>query len=227
MVAATPGPCPDGDVGQYGEEYSRGTLAATQEQEAYLTMPAELPGASCMPVKTHWTAVAVIPPHHVWEPIQAIRHRYDRHIHRWMPHVNLLYPFVPTPQFSTVLPQLEAAAGQIPAFEVTLESLRVFTHASRRSTLWLAPQPQEALVRLQRTLQMAFPAFDEQSRFAQGFTPHLSVGQATASAAHHLAATLQAEWQPLRFRLDAIALIWRTADTPFAVAHWLPLASSS
>lgn len=180
-----------------------------------------------MPIKTHWTAVAVIPPQHVWEPLQAIRRRYDRHIHRWMPHINLLYPFVPSDHFSAVLPQLEATTGHIPAFEVTLEDLRVFTHASGRSTLWLAPQPQEALVRLQRALQTAFPACDDQSRFAHGFTPHLSVGQATASAARHLAATLQAGWQPIRFRLDAIALIWRTADTPFAVAHWLPLASSS
>lgn len=180
-----------------------------------------------MPWKTHKTAVTAIPPQHVWEPIQAIRRRHDRHMHRWMPHVNLLYPFVPSTHFSEVLPQLEAAAGHIPAFEVTLEGLHFFTHASGRSTLWLAPQPQDAFVRLQRALQTAFPAYDEQSRFADGFTPHLSVGQATASAARRLAETLQAEWQPLRFSLDAIALIWRAADTPFEVANWLPLAGSS
>jgi 2'-5' RNA ligase len=180
-----------------------------------------------MPLKTHRTAVTAIPPQHVWEPIQAIRRRYDRHIRRWMPHVNLLYPFMPLAHVSEVLPQLEAAAGQVPAFEVTLKDLRIFTHASGRSTLWLAPQPQEAFIRLQRALQTAFPAYDEQSRFAHGFTPHLSVGQATASTAHRLVEALQADWQPLRFNLDALALIWRAADTPFEVANWLPLARSS
>lgn len=40
-------------------------------------------------------ACCVIPPKGVWDPIQEIRKRYDSAYNRWMPHVNLLFPFIP------------------------------------------------------------------------------------------------------------------------------------
>ena len=43
--------------------------------------------------KTHTTAVVLIPPEEVWEPIQALRRAHDRNFDRWMPHITLLYPF--------------------------------------------------------------------------------------------------------------------------------------
>ncbi len=179
-----------------------------------------------MPPKTHRTAVAALPPEEIWEPIQAIRRRYDRQIHRWMPHINLLYPFVPFEHFAAAVPRLTTACQQVPAFQVTLAVLRSFTHASQRSTIWLEPQPRHAWVRLQTTLQAAFPSYDEQSRFAAGFTPHLSVGQvASPPDLQRILAELQAEWQPLQFSLTSIALIWRHPDGPFQVDRRVPLAS--
>ena len=63
--------------------------------------------------KTHHTAVAVLPPEEIWEPIQAIRRRHDRQFRRWMPHINLLYPFVPRAQWATAVPLLTAATQRI------------------------------------------------------------------------------------------------------------------
>jgi 2'-5' RNA ligase len=180
-----------------------------------------------MTTKTHHTSVVVIPPQDVWEPIQAIRRQHDRQIHRWMPHINLLYPFVPRQHFALALPLLATACQQVPAFEVTLTRLQSFRHASGRGTVWLMPEPRAALVQLQVTLQAAFPDYREQSRFAGGFTPHLSVGQvASRRALQPLLTTLQTSWQPLRFVLEAVALIWRDANTPFQVEHWIPLADA-
>lgn len=177
--------------------------------------------------KTHRTSVVAIPPARVWEPIQTIRRQHDRQIHRWMPHINLLYPFVPREAFATVLPLLTAACQGVSAFEVTLARLRSFTHASGRGTVWLQPEPVDAFVRLQGALQAAFPDYREQSRFAAGFTPHLSVGQVTSrSAMRSLLSALQASWTPVHFTLEAVAMIWREADTPFQVAHWIPLADA-
>lgn len=178
-----------------------------------------------IPSKTHRTAVAVLPPAELWEPIQAIRRQYDRHMHRWMPHINLLYPFFPATHFSKVLPALTTACTQVRAFEVTLTSFRFFTHASGIATLWLQPEPREALGHLQATLHTVFPVCDDLSRFADGFTPHLSVGQfRSRQTLQRVLDSLQASWQSLRFPLTAIALLRRQAAEPFQVAHWVPLA---
>jgi RNA 2',3'-cyclic 3'-phosphodiesterase len=177
-----------------------------------------------MPVKTHHTAVVAIPPPEVWDPIQAIRHQHDRNVHRWMPHITLLYPFMPRKQWGEALPRLLEVGRQSAAFQVTLATFRAFTHAFGKATVWLAPEPRHAFVTLQATLQATFPAYDDQSRFPSGFTPHLSVGQASsARGRQQLLETLQASWQPVQFTLTAIALIWREADGLFQIAHGIPL----
>ncbi len=168
-----------------------------------------------------------MPAREVWEPIQAIRRQYDRQIHRWMPHINLLYPFCPRETFEEVMPKLAAACREVAAFEVTFATFRYFAHGAKRATVWLDPEPREALVNLQQTLQDALPDYHEQSRFREGFTPHLSVGQVTSRRAlQSLLVTLQTNWTPLKFHLDAVALIWRPVDGPFQVERWIPLASN-
>jgi RNA 2',3'-cyclic 3'-phosphodiesterase len=177
-----------------------------------------------MPVKTHHTAVVAMPPPEVWEPIQAIRRQYDRHVHRWMPHITLLYPFVPHVQFDEILPGLIQVGRQSAALQVTLATFQAFRHGFGKATIWLAPEPRHALVTLQAALHAAFPAYNEQSRFPTGFTPHLSVGQASSPRGRqYLLETLQATWQPVQFTLTALTLIWREADGPFQIAHTIPL----
>jgi 2'-5' RNA ligase len=169
-----------------------------------------------------------MPPPEVWEPIQVIRRQYDRNVHRWMPHVTLLYPFLPREQFGEALPVLLEVGRQSTVFQVTLATFQAFTHAFGKATIWLTPEPRHALVTLQVALQAAFPAYDEQSRFPTGFTPHLSVGQASSPRARqHLLETLQASWQPVQFTLTALMLIWREADGPFQIAYAIPLGSPS
>jgi 2'-5' RNA ligase len=181
-----------------------------------------------MPVKTHHTAVVAIPPLEVWEPIQAIRRQHDRHVHRWMPHITLLYPFMPQKQWGEALPRLLEVGRQSAAFRVTLATFQAFAHAFGKATIWLTPEPRHALITLQAALQAAFPAYDDQSRFPAGFTPHLSVGQASSPRGRQqLLETLQASWQPVQFTLTAIALIWREADGPFEIAHVIPLGEVS
>jgi 2'-5' RNA ligase len=176
--------------------------------------------------KTHQTAVAVVPPHDVWGPIQGIRERHDRQFRRWMPHVNLLYPFYPAERFSEAVPRLIAACAQFPPFTVTLAEFRFFRHSSRQATLWLAPEPKDDLLQLQKVLQAVCPECDDLLRFAAGFTPHLSVGQArSAEEACQLRDDWQHTWTPIRFELSAVALLWRRRESPFEVERWMPLAA--
>jgi hypothetical protein len=41
------------------------------------------------------SAIIVSPPKETWGPIQDIRLKFDKAYKRWMPHINLIYPFFP------------------------------------------------------------------------------------------------------------------------------------
>ena len=163
-----------------------------------------------MTVKTHETAVVLIPSEDCWEPIQTIRRAHDRHVRRWMPHVTLLYPYRPRGQFDNVETELRNACRHVDPFEVRLADFRYFHHGRGRYTLWLAPEPYEAMLQLQAVLESTVPDCNDVSRQPAGFTPHLSVGQVRGDdALKTLLAKLQASWKPLLFEADRISLIWR------------------
>lgn len=179
--------------------------------------------------KTHKTAAVLIPPEEVWEPIQAIRRQHDRQVNRWMPHVTLLYPFVPRENFDEVQSKLGDACRGIEPFDVRLAEFRDFGHGGGSHTLWLAPEPKGALLRLQAALELAVPECNDVSQHSDGFTPHLSVGQVRGyDNTVALKTTLQAAWSAkggLLFRADRISLIWRgpPPDDVFRIDRQVPL----
>ena len=180
------------------------------------------------PAWTHRTAVVFIPPAEVWPPIQAIRRVHDRQVQRWMPHITLRYPFAPRYELPGLAPALEAACAGLSPFEVTLGTFRVFQHRADRSTVWLAPEPREAFVRLQAALQEAAPDYAHTSRFAGGFTPHLSVGQSgSAERVAEFLANLSGTWTPLVFQVSEVSIIAREGNGPFEVVRTLKLGASS
>jgi len=168
--------------------------------------------------KVHTSAVVLIPPEAVWEPIQAIRRVHDPKVGRWMPHATLLYPFVPEGMFGQVAERLAEAISGTEPFEVRLAEFSLFAHRKRSATLWLRPEPAAALRALQARLQGAAPWCDEVRRHRGGFTPHLSVGRFPGeAAARNAAAELAADWRPVTFLADHVSLIARSGepDDPF------------
>ncbi|EAY30785.1 poly(A) polymerase [Microscilla marina] len=166
---------------------------------------------------TYQSAIVLIPPNEIHAPIQKIRKQYDQKLERWMPHITLMYGFIPKELFEAALPLLETALQQLAPFEIVLQDFRYFEH--RKSTTgWLRPiaQPTDALQRLQDILQPLFPQCNEQTIRASGFTPHLSIGQ---FASPEEAQKCLPAWNPLRFKVEKIALISRDKDTPFEVKY--------
>jgi RNA 2',3'-cyclic 3'-phosphodiesterase len=160
--------------------------------------------------KTYTTAVVLIPPAELWEPIQVIRRLHDRHIQRWMPHITLLYPFRAREEFAAPAEQFSVVCRGVEPFRVELVELRLFRHRQESYTLWFAPEPRKALVHLQALVGNLVPDCDDVARHRDGFTPHLSIGQVRGERQMvALKEQLQTVWQPIAFRAHEISLIWR------------------
>ena len=181
-----------------------------------------------MPNKTHTTAVVLIPPESVQPPIQAIRRLHDRNYERWMPHITLLYPFAERRNFVDVIPALAETAQQVTPFSVELARFDAFKHR-RSATMFLVPEPADEIARLHSVLMQHLPDYDDTARFADGFHPHLSVGQFQHRSLHTEQQRLQTEWQPIRCEVEAVSLIYRAPETDdrFVVAERFPFTSST
>jgi 2'-5' RNA ligase len=163
-----------------------------------------------MPSKTPKTALVIIPPEDIRMPIQNLRQIHDPHYRRWMPHITLLYPFRLKGEFEKLAPQFSAELQNFPPFEMTFSQFCYFPPVREKYTLWLAPEPAEKVDQLQETLLKVTPDCDDTRNFPNGFTPHLSVGSVRGKdKLLELRDTLQADWQPLRFTLNRVCLIWR------------------
>jgi len=173
------------------------------------------------------TAVVVIPPESMWDGIQAIRQKYDKAYERWMPHINLSFPFVPEEQFPDAVSKLEKAFGkQTQHFTVTLNKFDFFKH-SKSCTLFLDPvtDPAGGLHNVQKILEEEFPNCNNQStKSPSGFHPHLTLGQwPTPAETCRVMDEFQLNWKTLQFVCTHIAIICRTHTTPFQVKHLIPL----
>lgn len=224
---------PEGDIPWHRVQYIRRGATTVWDRGSRVDLlagrrrpsppaPAMATGLDARPV--HRSALALIPPEEVWPPIQAIRRVYDRHFHRWMPHINLLYGFLPEAAFAEATGILTEALRDVAPFDVTLDELRRFEHRAS-ATAWLHPrsEPPGAVESLQARVEGLFPQCTEQSSVsASGFTPHLSIAQIHGGDAE----PLLSEWGrilPITFPVRSIQLISRREDEPFAVRHAVPL----
>lgn len=188
------------------------------------------------------SAIVIIPPDELFPPIQAIRKRYDARFERWMPHINLIYGFLPDSYFDDAAKIITSALENFQPFTITFREFKTFTHR-KKATAWLLPVVEEEVKQkelaqkqvkqedaknglhdLQRVLQELFPQCDEQSsKSSAGFTPHLSVGQ---FATREEAFNNLPQWHPMTFTVNSIALISRQGDEPFQIKHLIPLGKT-
>lgn len=161
--------------------------------------------AAASSLTTPKSAIALVPPPHLWPAIQAIRAAHDKSFIRWPPHVNLLYPFLEDKgsNFDDAEALLAGTLKSVKPFWLSLSHLGHFVHNGKSATIWLHPTPAKAepgeeadpVVSLQSLLVSAFPQCDElNKRSTLGFRPHLSLGQWGASGIESAKLRLQSEW---------------------------------
>lgn len=169
----------------------------------------------------HRSALVVIPEEECRPALQAIRTEHDKSYHRWMPHINLLYGFVPEERFDDAHRLLQSALLKFSPFRVRLREYGRFEH-KKSTTVWLKPEciPGGTLEELQSLCQGLLPQCDEQStRSDQGYAPHLTVASfRSGDAAVPLPAL------DLEFQVDRIHLISRREEESFEVRRSVRLA---
>ncbi|WP_240359407.1 poly(A) polymerase [Pyxidicoccus trucidator] len=221
-------PAPTGDALYLSDHFGLRCVLRRGEAPRPRAVPAPAHARTRTAPLVHHTAVVLIPPDAVWEPIQALRRKHDSKFTRWMPHVTLLYPFLPEEYFDEAEAVLAAALRNVKPFEVTLAGFHHFEHRAN-VTAWLKPEdrPHGALQALHAALEEALPECTDPGRkAARGFTPHLSVGQLPRSGAAEIARTLagwEKHWRPLTFEAREVCIIRRQGDTPFEVLRRVPL----
>ncbi|KAH3767677.1 Endonuclease/exonuclease/phosphatase family protein [Pelomyxa schiedti] len=174
------------------------------------------------------SAVVVSPPAEQWGPIQAIRKEHDKAYQRWMPHINMLYPFWPEKNFPQAAGKLREALANFPQFTVEFNQLSFFEHGPTSCTFFALPvtEPVNALKGLEELLLQTFPGCTDLSAREGGFHPHLTLGQCRGKAAtERQIKTLN--WKPMKFTVKSIQMISRTATTPFAVKFDVPLLAKT
>ncbi|MFE5589628.1 RNA repair domain-containing protein [Streptomyces sp. NPDC056549] len=184
-------------------------------------VPAPAPGDVLVVPPTNRSTVAWLPPAELWPPIQHIRREHDRQIHRWPPHVNVLFGFVPQAEFTRALPLVSAALAETRPFTARLAGVHWFGHRED-ATVWLDPAAadQEPWARLRESLELRFPLCGSHSH---GFTPHLSLGRTPDP--HLLARKVEALLGPMTARVDELAVLSRQGDEPMRVRAHVALGS--
>jgi 2'-5' RNA ligase len=177
------------------------------------------------------SALAIIPPENsaTWVAIQALRQEHDRQIDRWPPHINLLYPFVPSEHFDACAETIASILVNTPTFKLTFDKISYFKHG-KSCTAWLAPDPaaRERLKELQTALEAAFPHCDDLARRQPGevtsaFSPHLTVGQ-FRNEAQVQAFIQKTPFVPLTIEVSQLQLLSRSNTRPFVALKTVSLA---
>jgi 2'-5' RNA ligase len=164
----------------------------------------------------------VIPPGNLYDKVNFIRRKYDRAYPRWMPHINLYFPFVPIESFDDVTTRLRDALTGFGPMELNLSQIAYFKQQSQ-VTFHLAPEDDSRLQDLMKVIREALPEI--RVKFPS-FNPHLTVAQCPHSETNRMEANLNhhfitnsKDWNP-RVNIEEIQLISRSkvdSKQPFSV----------
>ncbi|MFI6083199.1 poly(A) polymerase [Streptomyces sp. NPDC051217] len=161
------------------------------------------------------TAVAWLPPHELWAPLQAVRREHDPQVDRRPPHVNVLFGFVPESDFKRAAPLLAAAAAGTAPFTARLGGVRTFGRRED-ATLWPDPAAEGSDApwkELRRALEQRFPRCG--GRRAEGFTPHPTLGRSRDP--QRVAPGIEARLDEVSPTVGELVLLSRRGDEPMRV----------
>ncbi|CAD5115900.1 DgyrCDS4835 [Dimorphilus gyrociliatus] len=174
--------------------------------------------------KSFKSAIILMPPETEWTQIQNIREKHDKAYNRWMPHINLIWPFVPDMDcnFDLEFVKISQALSKLAPFKVkfTQKSFSFFEH--KQCVLWLNPlendhddNPHPSVIKLQKILQNLYPNYYDGTK---EFVPHLTLGRFQRKHINNVRENFQKDWKDIEFEVNKIYLISRKGfEDPFEI----------
>jgi 2'-5' RNA ligase/endonuclease/exonuclease/phosphatase family metal-dependent hydrolase len=186
--------------------------------------------------ESHDTALCLIPPPHLWGPVNSLRSLNDEKFTKWPPHVTLVYPFVKPEALADAAEALSGLDLMSDGDDISmnLEEAGVFSHR-RHSTVFIRPkygQERKHLSELRDRIYrfLGWPKGRE-------FQPHLTVAQSedTHAAWHQFLLEKARLVTPLAWNTHQLAILVRdpvslnkmTASRPMRLWGYIDLASKS
>ncbi|EGR52117.1 uncharacterized protein TRIREDRAFT_75105 [Trichoderma reesei QM6a] len=186
---------------------------------------------------SHDTALCLIPPPQLWDPINTLRSLNDEKFTKWPPHVTLVYPFV-TPE---ALPEVIEALcrshlePQDDDISINLEEPGVFSHRRRSKTVFIRPRPGPNVDRLS-DLRDRILRFLEWPK-GRDYQPHMTLAQSEddTTSWHQFLMEKARLLTPVTWRNHQLAIMMRDptskgqsgASRPMRVWGYIDLASRS
>jgi 2'-5' RNA ligase len=173
--------------------------------------------------KVFHTALVIIPPVEVWPQIQNIRKVHDSAFDRWMPHINLCFPFISPEEFDLFFERFSEVFKDFEKFSIKFSGLGHFDHA-KKAVLWADPvtkmgEINEIYGRIVKEL-----GYLKENR---DFNPHLTLGQFEKGAVERKKEEFMKDWKEISFEVEEIHLIQRDGqNSPFYIKKSIKFKSN-
>ena len=205
-------------------------MSAIEKKEEGKETPITRLPMPCISDMSVQSALCIIPPESQWPAIQTIREQHDPAFKRWMPHINLLFPFIDVKHFDQIAPYIASiiTKQKIKPFDITFNEVTTFPNRTpskkKTNVLFLNPMGPECDESLQRIFNFLKADWTKLAMKHGGeFKPHLTLGKFTGDELEKYKNEFNASWKPISFRCDSIYLISRDGNVPFEIRHKIPL----
>lgn len=177
--------------------------------------------------KAFHTALIISPPIAQWPSLQNIRKFNDPAYERWMPHINMSFPFVIETDIDVAFDLLQEELKEFEAFPLVFKTLGFFNH-SKKCVLLAEPNVEnEELKRLEEKITKILPFCNDLVQKNDGFHPHLTLGHFDEKTIEKKKEEFEKQWIPISFMVNELYVIFRKdAVSPFFVTKTIRLKSN-
>eukprot|EP01084_Bolivina_argentea_P297461 512469_1 len=177
------------------------------------------------------SALCIIPDESQWTSIQNIRRSHDPAYPRWMPHINIFFPFIEEIHFDKISKYIQndiVRKNNIKSFNIELHTFDVFDRVkyggmdkNKTETLFL--KPTGCSTQLQNIFDYLKDDWPVCASKHSEFNPHLTVGKFKVRDINTHKSSFQSSWRTISFQCNSLYLISRRGSDPFKIRHTISL----